>query len=55
MYVGPETLMPLASALAVVAGVALMFWRKTVAVCKASFKFISRIFSKAPSGGQGSD
>jgi hypothetical protein len=55
MYVGPETLMPLASALAAVAGVALLFWRKTVAMCKASFRFVSRIFSRSPSGGHGSD
>jgi hypothetical protein len=55
MYVGPETLMPLASALAAVAGVALMFWRKTVAVCKASFRFVARIFSRPSSDGQDSD
>jgi hypothetical protein len=46
MYVGPETLMPLASALAAVVGVLLMFWRKTVAVCRASFRFVSLAASK---------
>ena len=42
MYVGPETLMPLASALAAVAGVLLMFWRKTVGVARVSFGFFKR-------------
>ncbi len=46
MYVGPETLMPLASALAAVAGVALMFWRKTVAVCKSVYRFFARLMAK---------
>jgi hypothetical protein len=53
MYVGPETLMPLASALAAVAGVSLMFWRKTVGVCRASYRFISRSASKLFTGGRG--
>ena len=30
MYIGPDTLMPLASAFAAIAGVALMFWRRLV-------------------------
>lgn len=55
MYIGPETLLPLASALAAVAGVALMFWRKTVAMFKAVFRFVGRIFSKPSAGGQESD
>jgi hypothetical protein len=55
MYVGPETLMPLASALAAVAGVAIMFWRKTVAMVKASFRFVSRLFSRNPPVGQDGD
>jgi len=45
MYVGPETLMPLASALAAVAGVLLLFWRKTVGVCRASYGLIKRAAS----------
>ena len=31
MYIGPETFMPLLSALAAIAGLLLMFWRNTVA------------------------
>lgn len=53
MYVGPETLMPLASVLATVAGVALMFWRKTVGIFRAAFRFISDSTSRLFSGGQG--
>ncbi len=30
LYVGPEVLMPVASALAAIAGVLLMFWRRVV-------------------------
>jgi len=52
MYVGPETLMPLASALAAVAGVALMFWRKTVGACRAGYGLLKRAVSKMHPGGQ---
>jgi hypothetical protein len=34
MYIGPDTLMPVASALAAAAGVALMFWRRLVGAVK---------------------
>lgn len=30
MYIGPDSLMPLASAFAAIAGVALMFWRRLI-------------------------
>ncbi len=42
MYVGPETLMPLASALAAVAGVLLLFWRRTVGAARSSWQFVTR-------------
>ncbi|MFV1986740.1 MAG: hypothetical protein ACC682_05645 [Gemmatimonadota bacterium] len=42
MYIGPETLMPLASALAAIAGVLMLFWRKTVATAKACGDFVAR-------------
>jgi hypothetical protein len=43
MYVGPETVMPVASALAAVTGVALMFWRRVAdAVRGASRKLRGR-------------
>lgn len=34
MYIGPDTLMPVASALAAIAGVVLMFWRRLVGAVK---------------------
>ncbi len=52
MYVGPETLMPLASALAAVAGVALMFWRKTVGAFRATYELIKRAVSRVFPGGR---
>ena len=46
MYIGPETLMPVASALAAIVGVLLMFWRRTVALVRAGRSKALRIFSK---------
>jgi hypothetical protein len=46
MYIGPETLMPVASALAAIVGVLLMFWRRTVALVRAGLSKAFRIFSK---------
>lgn len=42
MYIGPETLMPLASALAAIAGVLMLFWRKTVDTVKTCVGFVTR-------------
>lgn len=42
LYIGPETIMPLASALAAIAGILLLFWRRTVALFRAAFQAISR-------------
>ena len=39
MYLGPETAMPLASAVAAVVGVAVLFWHKTVAGVKGIVRF----------------
>jgi hypothetical protein len=46
LYIGPDAAMPIASALAVVAGVAVMFWHKTVAVVKGTGRAIGRLFGK---------
>ncbi len=46
MYVGPETLMPLASILAAITGVLMLFWRKTVGAARASYQFVSRTFTR---------
>lgn len=37
MYIGPDALMPLASAFAAVAGFVLMFWRRIVGAVKFLF------------------
>lgn len=42
MYVGPEVLMPLASVLAAIAGVVMLFWSKTVSAVRAGYRFVSR-------------
>lgn len=41
VYIGPDALMPLASALAAIGGFLLMFWRRVV----GAFKFIASKFS----------
>lgn len=41
MYVGPEVIMPLASALAAVAGVLMIFWRKVVGAVRAAWQFVT--------------
>lgn len=46
MYLGPETLMPLASVLAAITGFLMLFWRKTVNIFKASVQFVSRVFGR---------
>jgi hypothetical protein len=38
LYLGPDALIPLASALAAVAGAGLMFWRRTVAFVRAGLQ-----------------
>jgi hypothetical protein len=39
-YLGPDTAVPLASAVAAVVGVVLMFWRRTVAVVGGLARFV---------------
>lgn len=46
MYIGPDVLLPLASALAAIAGVLLMFWHKTVGFFRKIFGAIGRLFGK---------
>jgi hypothetical protein len=46
MYVGPETIMPLASALAAVAGVLLIFWRKAVLLFKSLLQLVTKRSSR---------
>jgi hypothetical protein len=46
MYLGPDTLMPLASALAAIAGVLLMFWRRLMTFVRALFTRLARTFAR---------
>jgi len=42
LYIGPETMLPLASALAAIGGVLLMFWQRVVALARKFWRFIVR-------------
>lgn len=46
MYLGPETIVPLASILAAVGGVLLMFWRRTVAFVRSGLRSLRRGISR---------
>ena len=48
MYVGPETIMPIASALAAIGGIVLLFWRRTVAFFRIGLQAIGRRFTGRP-------
>jgi hypothetical protein len=45
MYIGPDTVIPFASALAAAAGFALMFWRRLVGFVRLGVSAIRRKFS----------
>jgi hypothetical protein len=47
MYIGPETLMPLASILAAITGFLMLFWRKTVGAVKAVGRSFGRLFGRS--------
>jgi hypothetical protein len=46
LYVGPEVLMPLASAVAVVAGALLLFWRRVVAGLRSAARRVAGLFTR---------
>ena len=46
MYIGPEVIMPLASALAAAAGVLLMFWRRVTGFVRLAFSNMRRTAMK---------
>lgn len=45
-YFGPEVAMPLASLVAGLAGLILLFWRRFVAAMKRAFRWTTRPFRK---------
>lgn len=46
MYIGPDTLMPVASALAAIAGVILMFWRRLIGAIRLTAQVIGQRLSQ---------
>lgn len=46
LYIGPDVLMPLASAVAAVVGFLLMFWRRTVEFFKRIGNAIGKLFGR---------
>lgn len=46
MYIGPDSLMPVASAFAAIAGFILMFWRKVVGAFRMIAQRVTGIFAK---------
>jgi hypothetical protein len=46
MYIGPDTLMPVASMLAAVGGVVLMFWRKLIAAVRLTLQVFRQKLAK---------
>ncbi len=46
MYIGPETMMPLASAFAAIVGVLLMFWRRVVGFGRLAVQALTRTFTR---------
>jgi hypothetical protein len=42
LYIGPETMLPLASALAAIGGVLLMFWHRFVGILRRLWRLIAR-------------
>ena len=42
LYIGPETILPLTSAIAAVFGVLLMFWQKFVSMLKKIWRLVLR-------------
>jgi hypothetical protein len=42
LYIGPETMLPLASALAAIGGILLMFWQRFVGLVRKLWRLIVR-------------
>lgn len=51
MYIGPEVLMPVASAVAAALGVVLMFWRRLKQAFRAGVSTVGKLFSRQSSSG----
>lgn len=42
MYVGPDQMLPIASALGAIFGVLLIVWNRVVAIARRAFRFVMR-------------
>ena len=42
LYIGPETMLPLASALAAIGGVLLVFWHRFVGLLRKLWRIVAR-------------
>lgn len=49
MYVGPDTVLPFASAVAAAAGFALMFWRRLIGAARLAVQVLKRKLTRARS------
>lgn len=49
MYIGPDTILPFASAIAAVMGFVLMFWRRFVGLMRSAFSSVRRRISSTDS------
>jgi hypothetical protein len=47
LYIGPDVMMPLASAIAAIVGFLLMFWRRTVAFVRSTSRAIVGLFRRS--------
>jgi len=45
MYIGPDTVLPFASAIAAITGFILMFWRRFVGLVRGGYSAVRRRFS----------
>lgn len=46
MYIGPDSLMPIASAFAAIAGFALMFWRRLMEMFRHMAQRVGGMFNR---------
>ena len=40
LYIGPEVILPITSALAAIAGVLLMFWNKVIGLARGAWRIV---------------
>jgi hypothetical protein len=48
MYLGPESIMPIASVLAAIIGVILILWRYLIGIIKRAYKYLYHKITRTP-------